>query len=190
MPRTTTNPHSKLIQQRAIMKILQVLAALSLLIGGCSGNAATAPPTSSLPPSLTKASPSQSAPSRPSSPSRAPVAANAALLLGNPSQAGRDANNYLVARPAHVMSYHKANGGPNWVAWHLAKSDIGPARRSSFRPDPLLPADRQIRPTDYTRSGYDRGHVCPSGDRTRDSEYNGQTFVMSNMLPQAPALNK
>ncbi|HEX8832958.1 MAG TPA: DNA/RNA non-specific endonuclease [Abditibacteriaceae bacterium] len=112
------------------------------------------------------------------------------LLFGNPSEAGREPNNYLVERPQHVMSYNKSNGGPNWVSWHLDKSDLGDIRRGTFRPDPLLPPDMQIRPSDYKNSGYDRGHVCPSGDRTRTKEDNTATFVMSNMLPQAAALNQ
>lgn len=112
------------------------------------------------------------------------------LLLGNPSNAGRDADNYLVLRPQNAMSYNRSIGGPNWVAWHLDKSDLGTARRSEFMPDPLLPADMQIRPSDYRGAGYDRGHVCPSGDRTSSQAYNEGAFTMSNMLPQTPALNQ
>lgn len=115
---------------------------------------------------------------------------NSNLLLGNPSRAATDPNNYLVERAQHSMSYNKANGGPNWVAWHLEKSDLGAVRRGNFLPDPLLPPDMQIRPNDYRGSGYDRGHVCPSGDRTRTKTDNTATFVMSNMLPQAAALNQ
>jgi endonuclease G len=88
------------------------------------------------------------------------------------------------------MSYNRSNGGPNWVSWRLEKSDLGTVRRGDFLPDPLLPPDMQIRPSDYRGSGYDRGHVCPSGDRTRSREDNTATFVMSNMLPQAAALNQ
>ncbi len=88
------------------------------------------------------------------------------------------------------MSYNGGAGGPNWVAWHVQASDLGNMRRGTFRPDPLLPADLQIRPNDYRGSGYDRGHVCPSGDRTDTRENNDATFVMSNMLPQAAALNQ
>jgi endonuclease G len=115
---------------------------------------------------------------------------NSGLLLGNPSNAGRSANNYLIQRPQMATSYNATNGGPNWVAWHLEKSDLGKVKRGDFAPDPLLPDDWQIRPTDYRGSGYDRGHVCPSGHRTRTKTDNAATFVMSNMLPQAAALNQ
>lgn len=37
--------------------------------------------------------------------------------------------------------------------------------------------------------GYDRGHICPSGDRTASEEMNAQTFVMTNMQPQYHKFN-
>ena len=50
------------------------------------------------------------------------------------------------------------------------------------------PATERVFPVDYTRSGYDRGHLCPSSHRTRDSETNAATFLMTNMHPQVHAL--
>ncbi|BCM88891.1 nuclease [Abditibacteriota bacterium] len=137
---------------------------------------------------------------------------NENLLLGNPSGARplapaaatpppadgalspvptSDFDNFLVEKPQFSLSYNRKNGGPNWVAWHLAQSDRGRSGRSeNFRPDETLPADCQIKPTAYRDSGYDRGHQCPSGDRTADKDMNSATFLMSNMLPQAPDLNR
>ena len=112
------------------------------------------------------------------------------LLLGNPIRAAKNVDDYLVERPQHALSYNKSRGAPNWVAWHLDKSDLGRVRRGTFLPDPLLPVAMQIRPDDYRGSGYDRGHLCPSGDRTATRTDNTATFVMSNMVPQAAALNQ
>ena len=113
------------------------------------------------------------------------------LLLGNPTKAGKDPDNYLLARPQYTLSYNRARGGPNWVAWHIDAQDLGSAGRSdNFRPDPDLPAAWQIGPGDYRGSGYDRGHVCPSGDRTDSRADNEVTFYMSNMLPQTAELNR
>jgi endonuclease G len=118
------------------------------------------------------------------------------LALGNPSGAlasldNKDLNNLLVRHPAFALSYNQSNGGPNWVSWHLAQSDRGRTGRSeNFRPDPLLPPEARIRPNDYRGTGYDRGHQCPSGDRTADEAANASTFLMSNMLPQTPDLNR
>ena len=44
-------------------------------------------------------------------------------------------------------------------------------------------------PSDYTGSGYDRGHNCPSADRSDTPENNDAVFLMSNMTPQAHGLN-
>jgi endonuclease G len=111
-------------------------------------------------------------------------------LLGFPGTAGKNPDSYLIERPQYTMSYNKDDGGPNWVSWHTEVANLGPVKRGDFRPDPLLPDDWQIRPTDYRGSGYDRGHVCPSGDRTATTEDNDATFMMSNMLPQTAALNQ
>lgn len=93
----------------------------------------------------------------------------------------------LSEKPEFALSYNRANGGPNWVSWHLSDADRGRSGRSNtFRPDPDLPLDSQIRPTDYRGSG----HGCPSGGRTSDAQTNALTFYMSNMLPQAPDLNR
>ena len=112
------------------------------------------------------------------------------LLLGNPTRAAKAANNFLLEHEQYSLSYNRDNGGPNWVAWHTDAADLGDTERGKFAPDPDLPPDWQIRPTDYKGSGFDRGHVCPSGDRTISREANNQTFYMSNMLPQTASLNQ
>lgn len=115
---------------------------------------------------------------------------NSNLLLGMPAPASQDAENFLVERPQYALSYNSSEGGPNWVSWHLEAANLGDEPRGKFRPDPMLPDNWQIRPNDYKGSGYDRGHVCPSGDRTATAEDNDATFMMSNMLPQTAALNQ
>ncbi len=119
---------------------------------------------------------------------------NDPLVLGNPSNAASDlsqSNNYLVTHNGYELSYNKERGAANWVAWHLQKSDIGKAERTdAFAPDTTLPTDWWIKPSDYTGSGYDRGHMIPSKDRSSSEDINRVTFLMSNMQPQAPKLNE
>jgi len=117
------------------------------------------------------------------------------LLLGNPSNASADIsneNNYLMVKPQYTLSYNRSRATPNWVAWRLDQSWLGSApRQDDFRPDPDLPAGwYQVVPEDYRGSGYDRGHMCPSGDRTRSIVDNSATFLMTNFLPQLPANNQ
>jgi len=127
-------------------------------------------------------------------PAEATVAISRNLALGSPSAAPpdqSDPNDYLLDRPEFAISYNKSRGGPNWVSWQVRKSDLGPVERSNeFHPEPDIPSSWRITPNDYTGSGYDRGHVCPSGDRTATKTANLATLSMANMLPQAAALNR
>ena len=117
------------------------------------------------------------------------------LTLGNPSGAVTDINqptNYLLSKPQYALSYHRDRGIPNWVSWHLSTDWRGSAaRQDDFRPDATLPASwYQVQSNSYTGSGFDRGHNCPSADRTNTVADNSATFFMSNMMPQAPRNNQ
>ncbi len=112
------------------------------------------------------------------------------VLLGIPKDRN-PSDDYLMNEREFVLSYNPRLNEPNWVAWRLRASDLGHARRGDdFRPDPLLPAGMyHVVPGDYARSGYDRGHMCPSADRTRSTEENAVTFLMTNVEPQLHELN-
>ena len=117
------------------------------------------------------------------------------LTLGNPSGATTDPaqpTNYLMLKPQYALSYHRDRGIPNWVSWHLSTDWRGSAaRQDDFRPDDTLPAGwYQVQATSYTGSGFDRGHNCPSADRTSTVADNSATFLMTNMMPQAPRNNQ
>lgn len=125
----------------------------------------------------------------------APADPSEQLALGNPSDAVTDVNsplNYLLIKTQYVESYNRDRGSPNWVSWHLDTSWLGSAnRQNDFRPDPSLPAGwYQVTDTDYSGSGFDRGHHCPSGDRTNTVADNSSTFFMTNMMPQAANNNQ
>ena len=117
------------------------------------------------------------------------------LTMGNPSNAVTNVlqpNNYLMEKPQYSMSYSRDNGGPNWVSWHLDTSWLGSApRQDDFRADTTLPTGwYRVQATDYSGSGFDRGHMCPSADRTVTVTANSATFLMTNMIPQLPANNQ
>lgn len=112
------------------------------------------------------------------------------LTFGNPSNAGTSFNNYLVQRNQYALSYNGSNRIPNWVGWQLNESWLGSApRQNDFRADTSIPFT-PVGPGDYSGSGFDRGHVTPSADRTRTVTDNSSTFLMSNMIPQAPNNNR
>ena len=117
------------------------------------------------------------------------------LTMGNPSNATTNVGqplNYLMEKPQYALSYNRDNGEANWVSWHLDNSWLGSApRQNDFRNDTTLPAGwYQVQSTDYSGSGFDRGHMCPSADRTITVAANSATFLMTNMIPQLPANNQ
>ena len=124
------------------------------------------------------------------------------LALGNPSRAfpadpatglaPPDPANYLMQRPEYVLSYNRTTNTANWVSWHLSNRWKGDAKRTpSFSPDEALPAGfYRVVTSDYSGSGFDRGHLCPSDDRDFSPAENAATFRLTNIIPQAPANNQ
>jgi endonuclease G len=119
------------------------------------------------------------------------------LAFGNPSNAVADlqqGNNYLMEKPSFSLSYNKDKGTPNWVSWHLENDWTGNLpRNDTFRADPAVSPDwYRVHSTDYFASGFDRGHMTPNADRDNPASIplNQETFLMSNMVPQAPNNNQ
>ncbi len=118
------------------------------------------------------------------------------LALGNPSGAVTDAtsspNNYLMTKTQYTLSYSRDKGKPNWVSWHLSSAWLGStARQDNFNADATLPSSwYHVGSTSYSGSGFDRGHNCPSADRNGSTADNTATFLMTNMMPQAPTNNQ
>lgn len=122
-----------------------------------------------------------------------PPSDNLHLTLGNPSNAATgNPNNYLIERHQYALAYNRDRGIANWVSWHLDARWLGNTeRQNDFRQDGGLPAGfYQVTPNDYRNSGYDRGHIVPSADRTANVKDNSATFLMTNILPQAPENNQ
>jgi DNA/RNA endonuclease G (NUC1) len=83
------------------------------------------------------------------------------------------------------LDYNDNRGLPNWASWDLTTNDIGSSGRSNFSQDTNLPPNfYRVGTGEYSGSGYDRGHLCPSADRTITTNYNDLVFLMSNMMPQ------
>ena len=120
---------------------------------------------------------------------------NSNMLFGNPSNATTSVTlleNYLIDAKYYIESYSSSRAIPNWVSWHLDASNVGStARLDNFAPFLDLPTGYyQVQSNSYSGSGFDRGHNCPSADRTSSTEANSATFLMINMIPQAPNNNQ
>ncbi|MCL7987322.1 DNA/RNA non-specific endonuclease [Sphingobacterium sp. lm-10] len=124
------------------------------------------------------------------------VGENSNMYLGNPSNAQPSfifKNNYLINLEYYIMSYDADRGIPNWVSWHLNSDRLinNTKRSNKFVEYTGLPESwYQVQHRSYTASGFDRGHHCPSADRLTSEQANASTFLMINMLPQAPNNNQ
>lgn len=119
---------------------------------------------------------------------------NDPIFPGNPTNAIASSSfpeNYLKDNIYYKMAYNRSRGTSVWVAWHLQSDDIGStSRQDTYRADVNLPIGwYQVQDNSYSGSGFDRGHNCPSGDRTSSVTANSSTFLMTNMIPQASTLN-
>ncbi|MFD1628253.1 DNA/RNA non-specific endonuclease [Pseudopedobacter beijingensis] len=120
---------------------------------------------------------------------------NSNILLGIPDDAQPCIlfkEKYFIDQKYYAESYSATRGTPNWVSWHLSYSDYSSgSRKDNFRADSKLPIGfYQVSQTSYQYSGFDRGHNCPSGDRTTDPNANNATFLMTNIIPQSPKNNQ
>lgn len=78
-----------------------------------------------------------------------------------------------------------------WVAYTIDRltSQSNVSRQNNFQPDPELPEAMRTTNANHTNDGFDRGHICPSGDRLYSAEMNLQTFYFSNMSPMLNGFN-
>lgn len=93
--------------------------------------------------------------------------------------------NALVHHNHFSLSYSEAHEQAEWVAYVLKKSHLtyDDRKRPYFIEDPKVKT-KSADWRNYKRSGYDRGHLCPAGDR-RFTEYAyNETFYTSNISPQ------
>ena len=116
------------------------------------------------------------------------------LLMGTPSSSpsSKNPNDFLLIKPQYALSYNSSKGTANWVSWQLNASWLGPVDRcKSFSPDPTLPAGfKKVFPADYVGSGFSRGHMTRSGDRTVTETDNCATFLLTNIVPQTQENNE
>jgi len=89
-----------------------------------------------------------------------------------------------------TLSYSNKDKQAEWVAYSLTPTFINGTqkRASKFMADPNI--KDAVGPSSYTKSGYDRGHLCPAADMKLNSVSMNETFYMSNMSPQAPSFNR
>ncbi len=99
----------------------------------------------------------------------------------------------VLQNKGFVVGYDEKRKNPAWVAYKLSacegKCFSGLKRPSRFQTDYRTRA--KVEPSDYRRSGYDRGHMAPNYAISTHygKEAQRQTFLMTNIVPQRRSLN-
>ena len=98
----------------------------------------------------------------------------------------------MIQHEGYTVSYNADYRIANWVAYVLtdkeARSDKA-ERQNKFVVDPLVKGASATN-EDYTRTGYDRGHLAPAGDMKWSEKAMRESFYLSNITPQTPGLNR
>jgi endonuclease G, mitochondrial len=119
-----------------------------------------------------------------------PVSAGDAFKYGQPACAGP-----VLDKKYFVVCYDPDHKIPKWVGYALTRDDLATAvadRREGkfqFRADAAVLAGQRARTTDYTKSGYDKGHMAPAADFKRSVEAMRATFILTNAVPQKHGVN-
>lgn len=101
-------------------------------------------------------------------------------------------NSILICRHAYMVQTDTVAKIPVWVSYTLTPDHtVGCVKRSNaFRSDQSLAEGQFADPTDYAKSGYDIGHQANDADMDWDVGVERESFILTNMAPQRPALNR
>lgn len=91
---------------------------------------------------------------------------------------------------SYLVDFDEDSRIAHWVHYELLASEsLGSTQRTEdFRRDSR--STRSAGAENYRGSGYDRGHLKPAGDSKSSTQEMSSSFLMTNMIPQTPALNR
>lgn len=105
---------------------------------------------------------------------------------------GGNDNAIVVEHCGYRTAFNKGYKIPNWVAYEVTKTELENevcSRTDNFIPDPKI-SRVSVNTKDYSKSGYDRGHMAPAADMKWSVVAMEESFYLSNVCPQAPELNR
>ena len=110
------------------------------------------------------------------------------LVKGMPSYN----SDQVLCRTGYAVGYNYQTKNADWVAYHVTKESVNAQfkRSNNFKVDAELPEYAQSTLSDYSKSGYDRGHLAPSAAMDFSQESMQESFLLSNMSPQLPGFNR
>lgn len=116
--------------------------------------------------------------------------------LGMPKIQSQEVNqsSAILCQSKYAVQYSEDTKTPLWASHVLRKSDFTNSnyveRTDDFRLNPDVPEETQVKPSVYSRSGYDKGHLVPAADFSYNDKYMSESFLMTNIAPQAPNNNR
>lgn len=98
----------------------------------------------------------------------------------------------VLGRKSYVVAVDTLSKLPVWVSYRLRPEDaLGCIKRSnSFAADASFDKGERAELIDYAKSGYDIGHLVPCADQSFDEQSERESFLLTNMVPQRPNLNR
>lgn len=99
----------------------------------------------------------------------------------------------VVCYSGYGLLHSGVSRTPLWTGEHLTRESVAAARSldriNRFHPDPHIPEADRAELADYRKSGFDRGHMAPSGDMPTE-QAQAESFTLANMVPQHPKSNQ
>ena len=111
----------------------------------------------------------------------------------SPTLEGEFGHGTVLCNTAYAVMDSPVTKGPIWSAEYIVEENLEVAARTKregyFYPDARLPAGYRGELADWKHSGWDRGHLSPSGDFAGLAAQQ-ESYALSNVVPQAPGLNR
>lgn len=133
---------------------------------------------------------------------RAALFCYAGILIGSAFAAPEPSEHLRLGRPerwetlrehrGYVALHDNTRKLPLWCAYRLTPAYLKDrsGRATEFKTDDKLPEGGRAHPADYHGSGFDLGHMVPSRDMRRTDAIQESCFLLSNIVPQLPDLNR
>lgn len=101
----------------------------------------------------------------------------------------------IITKPNYKVCYDYGLKSARYVAYTVDGNKLKEAsthvkKRPSFYPENSIPIKYRAYPSDYTKSGYDRGHMANHADFDYSANLVYLTYSMANIVPQNPDLNR
>lgn len=115
----------------------------------------------------------------------------APVILTKPELPAYRSTDQIIHHSGYSLLYNEPYEQASWVAYELTKEETGKLydRTDRFIPDPKVKTGSAM-DSDYSGSGYDRGHLAPAADMGWSSVAMAESFYFSNMSPQSPSFNR